>query len=114
MNHQTTGDRDGAPLKEKLLASITRHLNQDHMEDLLACAQANASVDWAEQAKVIHLDAAGITIEVSNHQNIQSVHLEFPAPAKGVLSLKRLTTTMVTESRAKLGWPKAANEHTDD
>ncbi|NEQ81644.1 MAG: DUF2470 domain-containing protein [Moorea sp. SIO2I5] len=103
MNPKNKHNQDGAPLKEKLLASITQHLNQDHVEDLLACAKANTSVDWADRAKVTHLDASGITIEASNNSDAQSVHLEFPTTARGVLSLKRLLGAIFAESRTKLG-----------
>ncbi len=102
MNSKNTSERDGAPLTDKLLASIARHLNQDHLEDLLACAKATA--DWAEQARITNLDAAGITLEVSNSSNAQCLRLNFPTTAKGVLSFKRLLGAMIASSRAQLGW----------
>ena len=107
MNPKNPHDHDGALLNDKLLASIIQHLNQDHFEDLLACAKASEPLEWAEQAKVTHLDTSGITIEVSNNLNAQSVRLEFPTTARGVLSLRRLLGAMIAESRAKLGWPVA-------
>lgn len=107
---ETTAQRDGAPLSDKLLAAIARHLNQDHQEDLLACARASAPVDWAMQARLIHLDAAGMTIEISDCNNSQSLKINFPERAKGVLSLRRLLGAMIAESRSQLGWPAARED----
>jgi hypothetical protein len=103
-------ESDGAPLTEKLFSAITNHLNQDHQEDLLACAQAGAAIEWAEHARAIGLDATGIDLEVSNNQQVQPLRLDFPAPAKGVLSLRRTLGTMIRESRAKLGWAEAVDD----
>ncbi len=110
MNSEPTRQRDGAPLSDKLLAAIARHLNQDHLKDILACARATAAIDWAEQASLIHLDAAGMNIEVRGYNNVQSLRIDFPEPAKGVLSLRRLLSDMITESRAQLGWPIARDD----
>ena len=104
MSSETAQERDGAPLTDKLLAGITQHLNQDHPEDLLACAKATAGFDWVEQVKITQLEATGITLEVSNSSKVQPLRLDFPTPAKGMLSLKRVVDVMVMESRTKLGW----------
>ncbi len=105
MNSETTRQRDGAPLSDKLLIAITRHLNQEHLEDILACARATAAIDWAMQASLTHLDAAGMNIEVSGCDQAQSLRIDFPEPAKGVLSLRRLLSNIITESRAQLDCP---------
>lgn len=105
-------ERDGAPLTDKLLAAIARHLNQDHLEDMLACAKASASLDWAEQARVDALDAAGITLEVSDGgDTVQSLRLDFPTPAQGVLSLRRILGALISESRSELGWTATVDDH---
>ena len=111
MKSKNASERDGAPLTDKLASSIARHLNQDHVEDLLACAKATASLDWAEQARITNLDGAGITLEVSNSSNAQCLRLDFPTTAKGVLSFKRLLGATIAESRAKLGWSAAVDDH---
>ena len=112
VNPEPKDERDGAPLTDKLLAAVTRHLNHDHFEDLLACAKATASWDWAEQARVVGLDAAGMDLEVRNSNHVQCLRLDFPKPAKGVLSLRRALGIIMTESRAKLGWAAATDDHT--
>jgi len=111
MNSKNARKRDGAPLTDKLASSIARHLNQDHVEDLLACAKATASLDWADRARITKLDAAGITLEVSNSSNAQSLRLDFPTTARGVLSFKRLLGETIASSRAKLGWAAAVDDH---
>ena len=98
---------EGAPLTDKLLTAITQHLNQDHLEDMLACAQAAAGLDWAEQAKVMSLDAAGINLSVRGECKEQSIRIEFPVAAKGVLGVRRILGSMIAESRTKLDWPVA-------
>ncbi len=110
MTSKTTGQRDGAPLSDKLLTAISRHLIQDHLEDLLACARVAAPVDWAVQASLIHLDADGMTIEVSGNDKRQSLRIDFPERAKGVLSLRQRLSDMITESRSQLGWPAAEDD----
>lgn len=110
MNSETTRQRDGAPLSDKLLVAITRHLNQDHLEDILACARATAAIDWAVQASLTHLDAAGMNIEVSGCNNVQSLRIDFPEPAKGVLSLQRRLSGLITESRAQLSCPATRDD----
>lgn len=107
MSSQRSNQGDGAPLTDKLLAAIANHLNQDHREDLLACAWA-ANLDWAEQARVLSLDGAGITLEVSGEGNMQPLRLDFPAPAYGVLAFKRTLGALIAENRDRLGW--AAND----
>ena len=42
MSSESAQPRHGAPLTDKLLAGVTQHLNQDHHEDLLACALSGA------------------------------------------------------------------------
>lgn len=106
MNVRYSSERDGAPLTDKLLANIAKHLNQDHLDDLLACAQA-ADLNWVEQARVVKLDAAGIDLEISGGGKAQPLRLDFPMPAKGVLSLRRSLGAMITESRVQLGWAAA-------
>ncbi|MEM6427458.1 MAG: DUF2470 domain-containing protein [Cyanobacteria bacterium J06635_15] len=98
---------DGAPLTDKLLTAIAQHLNRDHLDDMLACAKGAADLDWAEQVKVISLDAAGINLEVSGGGQVKTVRIEFPVPAKGVLGFQRIVGVMIAESRAKLGWAAA-------
>ena len=104
-------DSDGAPLNDKLLLSITNHLNKDHLEDMLACAKGVGGLDWVEQAKVTSLDAAGINLEVSGANKIQPLRLDFPQPAGGVLASKRMLGAMIAQGRSKLGWEKAVDEH---
>ncbi|UJB72234.1 DUF2470 domain-containing protein (plasmid) [Acaryochloris sp. 'Moss Beach'] len=96
--HSSKGD--GAPLTDKLLAAIANHLNQDHCEDLLACAKAQ--VDWAEQARVLSLDAAGIQLEVSGNGQTQPLRIDFPETANGVLTFKKILGTVIVKSRSQL------------
>jgi len=109
MTPDQSSARNGAPLTDKLLDAIATHLNQDHREDMLACAQA-AGLHWADQARVIRLDAAGITLEVCNGDRVESLRLDFPAPAQGVLAFKRTLGALIIESRAKLGWPAVVDD----
>ena len=106
--------RNGAPLTDKLLLAITRHLNQDHLEDILACAKVAPSkdrgIEWAEQASIAQLDATGMTLEVTGLGQRQSLRIDFSEPAQGVLSLRRLLAKMITESRAQLGWRAAIDD----
>ncbi|MEM8613116.1 MAG: DUF2470 domain-containing protein [Cyanobacteria bacterium P01_H01_bin.105] len=95
---------DGAPLTEKRRIAIANHLNQDHLEDMLACVKAQEGSDWVEQVRVISLDTAGINLEVSDSERIHPLRLEFPVPVMGVLAFKRTLGTLITKSRAKLGW----------
>ncbi|NEO25691.1 MAG: DUF2470 domain-containing protein [Kamptonema sp. SIO4C4] len=95
---------EGAPLNEKLLAKIVAHLNQDHREDMLACARVMGNLDWAERVTVMSLDASGIHLDVSGYGKQQSLPLAFPSPVGGVLSLRRTLERMITESRTQLGW----------
>ncbi len=114
MNSETMRKRDGAPLTDKLLTAIARHLNQDHLEDLLACAKTSAPKEWAEdlieQASIAKLDPAGMELEITGSSQRQSLRIDFPEPAKGVLSLKRCLGTLITESRAQLGWVAATDD----
>lgn len=100
MSTQHSNQSDGAPLTDKLLSAIARHLNQDHQEDLLACARA-ANLDWAEQAKIVALDDKGINLEASGNGNLQPLRLDFPVPAKGVLAFKRALGALIAESRSQ-------------
>lgn len=109
MSTEHSSQSDGAPLTDKLLNAIANHLNQDHLEDLLACAKA-ANLDWVEQARIINLDAAGVDLEARGSGHVQSLRLDFPTPAKGVLAFKRTLGAMITESRAKLGWAAAVDD----
>ena len=95
---------DGVPLTEKRLIAIANHLNQDHLEDILACVKAQEGADWVEQVRIISLDAAGINLEVSSKEQVHPLRLDFPAPVMGALAFKRTLGTMITESRTKLGW----------
>lgn len=101
MGTQHSNRGDGAPLTDKLLGAIANHLNHDHCDDLLACARA-AHLDWAEQARVTHLDAAGITLEVSGNGNTQSLRLDFSTPANGVLAFKRSLGALIAQNGAQL------------
>ncbi|MGG6242498.1 DUF2470 domain-containing protein [Nodosilinea sp. AN01ver1] len=103
MNTERSNRGDGAPLTDKLLTAIANHLNQDHREDLLACAKV-ANLDWANEVRVVSLDAAGITLEAIGGDTVQPLRVDFPAPANGVLALKRTLEAKITESRAQLGW----------
>lgn len=94
----------GALLNEKLLAKIVAHLNEDHLEDMLACAKVKGGLDWAAQATVVSLDATGINLDVCGFEKRQSLRLEFPNHVEGVLSLRRTLENMITESRAQLAW----------
>jgi hypothetical protein len=109
MIYDQSASKDGAPLTDKLLAAISNHLNQDHLDDLLACAKA-AHLDWAEQARVLSLDAAGVNLQVVGKGDVQQLRINFPAPAKGVLAFKRMLGALITESRAQLGWAAAVND----
>ncbi|PSN13053.1 hypothetical protein C7271_22940 [filamentous cyanobacterium CCP5] len=93
--------QDGAPLTEKLLTAIAHHLNQDHREDLLACARAN-DLNWASEVRVVSLDAAGIVLEAIDGNTVQPLRLNFPTPVNGVLALKRILEARIAESRAQL------------
>lgn len=110
MNSQSTRQRDGAPLTDKLLTAVVRHLNQDHLEDILACAKAAVPMDWAEQASITQLEATGMELEVTSSSQVQSLRIDFPEPAKGVLSLRRLLGEMITQSRTQLGWSAAIDD----
>ena len=114
VNPKSDRQRDGAPLTDKLLLAITRHLNQDHLEDILACAKTvpptDRAMDWAEQASITQLDATGMTLEVTGHDQTQSLRIDFLEPARGVLSLRRLLAELITESRAQLGWSAAIDD----
>lgn len=103
MGNQHSNKGDGAPLTDKLLVAIATHLNQDHREDLLACAKAT-HLDWAAQAKVLRLDAAGIQLEVSGDGRTQPLRIDFSEPANGVLAFKRILGEVIATSRAQLGW----------
>lgn len=100
MGTQPSNRGDGAPLTDKLLGAIANHLNHDHCNDLLSCARA-AKLDWAEQARVTHLDAAGITLEVSGNGNTQPLRLDFSTPANGVLAFKRSLGALIAQNRAQ-------------
>jgi hypothetical protein len=104
-----SGD-NGAPLTDKLLVSIAKHLNKDHLEDMLACARGIAGLDWVEQARVVSLDVAGVDLEVIGADKVQPLRLDFPVPANGVLAFKRMMGEMITEGRAKLGWVVAVDD----
>ncbi|MEM9809339.1 MAG: DUF2470 domain-containing protein [Cyanobacteria bacterium P01_D01_bin.56] len=95
---------DGVPLTEKRRIAIANHLNQDHLEDMLACVKAQEGADWVEQVRIISLDTAGINLEVSGSERVHPLRLDFPVPVMGVLAFKRTLGTMITESRAQLGW----------
>jgi putative heme iron utilization protein len=99
-----SSNKEGAPLNDKLLAKIAAHLNEDHLDDMLACAKAMGNLDWAEQATVVGLDGAGINLEVSSSDKKQSLRLEFSTHARGVLTLSQRLKEMIAESRAQLGW----------
>ncbi|MGD1896678.1 MAG: DUF2470 domain-containing protein [Phormidesmis sp.] len=102
--------REGAPLTDKLLTAISRHLNQDHQEDLLACAKTAADVNWAKQASLTQLKSTGMTINVRGANQVQSVQIDFIESPKGVLALRRLLAKMIHESRAQLGWPSSIDD----
>jgi len=106
MSSEPSRGRDGAPLTKKLLTAIAQHLNSDHAEDLLAVARA-ANMHWAEQAKVTHLEASGIKLEVRGNGQVQPIRVDFPAPATGVLAFKRLLGDAIAASRTQLGWAPA-------
>ncbi|MEM9818986.1 MAG: hypothetical protein AAF827_21665, partial [Cyanobacteria bacterium P01_D01_bin.6] len=55
----------------------------------------------------ISLDPAGITLEVEGNDQVQTLRIDFPEPAKGILAFKRILGAIITESRAQLGWPTA-------
>ncbi|MEM7061852.1 MAG: DUF2470 domain-containing protein [Cyanobacteria bacterium P01_B01_bin.77] len=95
---------DGAPLTEKRLIAIANHINQDHREDMLACVKVQEGTNWVQQVRVVSLDTAGINLEVSNTDQVQPLRLDFSVPVTGVLALKRTLGSMITESRAQLGW----------
>lgn len=99
-----TNAGEGAPLNNKLLAKITDHLNDDHRADLLACAKVKGELNWAEQVTAISLDETGIHLEVSGDGKQQSLHLKFPSKVSGVLGLRKMLETIITESRTELGW----------
>lgn len=108
MSTERSSQSDGALLTDRLLDAIARHLNNDHHEDLLACAIA-ANLDWAEQVRIVSLDAAGINLEVNGSGNMQTLRLDFPTPAKGVLAFKRTLGAMIAKNRAQLGWAPAVD-----
>lgn len=114
MSSESTQEQKGAPLNDKLLASITQHLNQDHLEDLLACAKATEGFNWVEQVKVTQLEATGVTLDVNDSTQEQSLQLDFPTTAEGVMSLQRIMVAMFMESRAKLGWDAAVDNPWDN
>jgi hypothetical protein len=101
MDNQPSNRGDGAPLTDKLLEAIANHLNQDHSNDLLACAKSS-HLEWAEEARVAYLDAAGITLEVYGKGNRQSLRLDFSIPVKEVLAFKQSLGTLIAEKRALL------------
>ncbi|EDX84614.1 hypothetical protein S7335_2311 [Synechococcus sp. PCC 7335] len=80
----------------------------------MACAKAvppkDRAMDWAEQASIAQLDAAGMTLEVTGPNQSQSLRIDFLEPAQGVLSLRCLLAEMITESRAQLGWSAAIDD----
>ena len=78
---------------------------------MLACAKGVAGLKWAEQAKVISLDANGIDLEVSGSGHLQTVRIDFPASAKGVPAFQRIVGTLIAEGRNTFGWAIATNEH---
>jgi hypothetical protein len=110
MKVESTRKRDGAPLTDKLLSAVARHLNDDHLEDLLACAKASGGCDWAEQAKVLNLEATGIELEVARDRRVEAIRLDFPETARGVLSLRDTLATLIGDSRRQLGWAEAVDE----
>lgn len=97
--------RDGALLSDKLLVSVSRHITQEHSEDILACAKANSTTAWAEQANITDLSATGMTIEASDRSRVESFRVDFPELAKGLFALRRMYIDIVNESRVQLGWP---------
>lgn len=107
---QSNRQRDGAPLNEKLLASLAIHLNDDHRNDLLACAKASTDCHWANNAEIKHLDATGVDLEVSNESRVESVRVNFPETAGGVLAFKSILGGLIRDSRAQLGWEPAIEE----
>ena len=94
-----------------MLKTITRHLNKEHLEDLLACTKATEGFDWAEQATVTQLDGTGITLDVRNGAHQQSLRLDFPATAATMMSLRELMVDLISQSRAKLGWQATVDDH---
>ena len=95
---------DGVPLTEKRRIAIANHINKDHLEDMLACVKVQAGTDWIKKVRVISIDAAGITLEVSGIDQVQPFRLDFPAPVQGALAFKQTVSIMISESRTKLGW----------
>ena len=110
-NANYSPEGDGAPLTDKLRVAIAKHLNQDHLEDMLACVKGIAGLDWAEQAQVVGLDAAGIDLAVSGGGNAQTVRIDFPSPANGVLAFQRIVGALIAEGRTELGWEVAADDN---
>lgn len=51
-----------------------------------------------------------MNIEVSGCNNVQSLRIDFPEPAKGVLSLQRRLSGLITESRAQLSCPATRDD----
>ncbi|MEM9539004.1 MAG: DUF2470 domain-containing protein [Cyanobacteria bacterium P01_E01_bin.42] len=107
MANPPSEERDGAPLTARLQGAIAKHLNDDHLEEMLICAKANADVDWAEEVKVLGVDALGVDLEVKGGDRLQSLRLTFPESAKGVLGLRRTLEKTIAESRDKI---KASTE----
>ncbi|NJN61047.1 MAG: DUF2470 domain-containing protein [Coleofasciculaceae cyanobacterium RL_1_1] len=106
----STRQRDGAPLNDKLLSALAAHLNDDHRDDLLACAKALKGCHWADCAEIKRLEATGVDLEVSNESRVEFIRLDFPETAQGVLALKSILGGLIRDSRAQLGWSPASEQ----
>jgi heme iron utilization protein len=89
------------PLKEAA-QGILEHMNTDHPHNLVDYAKTFGNLSWAENARMISIDACGFDMVVKGQDKSQSLRLTFDTPLKTVDDAHVTLVTMAKEAKHRL------------
>ena len=92
---------DGPAITVKVRRALAKHLNTEHHRaDLMSLARGLAGLNWAEHARIVLVDANGITLEVEGANQRETHRFEFGQTAGGVLAFRRLAGSLIERGRS--------------
>jgi nitroreductase len=82
-------------------ADVVAHINEDHAAELLAAVQAHGAT-WASNAELCHLDAVGLTVQVSGQGRSEELNLVFEKVAQDSAEVRAQIIALMQRGEALL------------
>jgi hypothetical protein len=101
-NPNKLGASGASPLPADLVSEAIEHMNADHGAAVLAYAQGLAGLAWADRARLLDIDTAGIVVQAEDDGNarVETARIAFPQPLAQPAELRMALVDLARAARA--------------